>query len=197
MYYLRGTNRIHTLLLRLFFRFDYIGKNVVISPSCDINRRAAQYIHLGDGVRLLKDVWLNVPHEAPAPVKNHPIIKIGSGTDIGRRSLISGIHRIDIGRNVLLAPGVFITDHNHESISTDVPIKDQGVTEGGTVIIEDGCWLGYNSVVLAQRGREIRLGRNTVVGANTVVTESSPPHGVLVGYPGRNIGHTSLGKETL
>jgi len=143
----------------------------------------------GDGVRLMRDVWLSVPCEAPAPVKNRPVIKIGSGTLIGRRSLISGIHRIDIERNVLLAPGVFITDHNHQSMTTDVPIKDQGVTEGGTVIIEEGCWLGYNSAVLAQRGREVRLGRNTVVGANTVVTKSSPAHSVLVGNPARDISH--------
>ena len=182
-----GINRLYTQILRCFGRFDFLGKGVVIDRTCDINNRIARYIHLGKGVKIAKDVWLNIPYEAPPPVKNKPIIKIGVNTVIGRRCTISGIHRIEIGPNNLFAPCVFLTDHGHEFSDIDIPIREQGVTSGVTVIIEEGCWCRHNSAVVTSQGREIRIGRNTVIGTNAVVTKSFPPHSVLVGSPARNI----------
>lgn len=172
-------------------KFDYMGKNVIIAPSCDICRGAAPCIHLGNNVSLSKDVWLNIPCEAPASVKNRPVIRIGNGTAIGRRCTISGVNRIKIGEKTLFGPGVFITDHSHEFENPAMPIKDQGITEGGTIIIEDGCWLGHNSAVITRRGREIRIGQNSIIGANAVVTKSFPANNILVGIPARNIGRIS------
>jgi len=188
MFYLRGMNSISTLVFRLFRNFDFIGRHVTISPSCDISCRAAPYIYLGDGVTLAKDVWLNIPFEAPEPVKNKPIIKINEGVGVGKRCFLSGINCIDIGPNVMLAPGVFITDHSHEYRNEEIPIKYQGVTEGGKIIIEEGCWLGYNSAVVTHKGRQIKIGKNSVIGTNAVVTESFPPNSILIGVPARIIG---------
>jgi acetyltransferase-like isoleucine patch superfamily enzyme len=168
-------------------KFDYIGENVIIDPSCEIRRAAAPYIHLGNDVSLGKDVWLNIPYEASVPVKNRPIIKIGDGTAIGRRCMITALNSIEIGNNVLFGPGVFIADHSHEFGDTSRPIMSQGVTEPGKVIIEEGCWFGYHSAVIAHKGREIRIGRNSAIGANAVVTESFPSYSVLVGNPARNV----------
>jgi acetyltransferase-like isoleucine patch superfamily enzyme len=85
---------------------------------------------------------------------------------------------------VLFAPAVFVTDHNHQYLDPNEPIMTQGVTAGGTVIIEENSWLGYGSMVLAGSG-EVVLGRNSVVGAYSVVTKSCPPFSVLVGNPAR------------
>jgi acetyltransferase-like isoleucine patch superfamily enzyme len=186
--YFKGTNRIYGLLLRLFMKFDYLGKNVTFAPSCDIHRGAAPYIHLGNNVTLCKHVWLNIPGEAPAPVKNSPVIRIGDGSAIGRRCTISGVHRIEIGKKCLFGPNVFITDHSHEFEDPSVPIMDQGVTEGGTIIIEEGCWFGHNCAVITHRGREVRIGRNSIIGANAVITKSFPDNSVLIGIPARNVG---------
>ncbi|MBA7675778.1 hypothetical protein ES703_84015 [subsurface metagenome] len=191
MIHITGTNRVYSLLLRFFMKFDYMGKNVIIAPSCDIHRVATPYIHLGNNVSLGKDVWLNIPCEALAPVKNSPIIRICNCVAIGRRCTISGVHRIEIGEKALFGPGVFITDHSHEFEKPAMPIKDQGITEGGTIIIEDGCWLGHNSAVITSRGREIRIGQNSIIGANAVVTQSFPANSVLVGAPARNVGRIS------
>ncbi len=185
---IRGINRLYTHLLRLFMRFDFIGKDVVIHPACDIGNRAASYIHLGNGVRLGKDVWLNIPREAALPVKNQPIIKIGENTAVGRRCTISGINRIEIGPDIVFGPGVFMSDHNHEFSNPDVPISKQGVTSGGTIIIEEGCWFGHNCAIISDHGRELRIGRNSIIGCNSVVTKSVPPYSVMVGTAARNIG---------
>jgi acetyltransferase-like isoleucine patch superfamily enzyme len=188
MIYIKGTNRVYSMLLRFFMKFDYMGGNVIISPSCDIHRAAAPYIHLGNNVTLSKDVWLNIPCEAPLPVKNSPVIMIGDGSAIGRRCTISGVHRIEIGEKSLFGPGVFITDHSHEFKNPSLPIMDQGITEGGTIIIEKGCWFGHNCAVVAHHGHEVRIGRDSIIGANAVVTKSFPARSVLVGNPARNVG---------
>ena len=184
---IRGASRAHSWLLKHFFRFNYFGDRVIIHPSVDIRRRAAPYICLENSVSLAKDVWLNIPYEAGQADPDHPVIQIGHSSAVGRRSTISGIHHIEIGPNVLLGPGVFIADHSHGYDSPYLPILQQGVTEGGTVIIEEGCWFGHNSAVIVDKGKMLRIGKNSVIGANAVVTKSFPPNSVLVGLPARNV----------
>lgn len=180
--------RLYARILHILGPFHRIGKNTWIHPSCDIRRAARRHISLGDKVGLFHDVWLNIPYEAVAEDQKNPILSIGSGTVIGRRSTISALHHIEVGEKVLFGPNVFVTDHSHEFRDTLVSIAEQGVTEGGTVIIEDGCWLGHNAVVLTHRGKTVRIGRNSIVGANTVVTKSFPACSILVGNPARNVG---------
>jgi acetyltransferase-like isoleucine patch superfamily enzyme len=82
------------------------------------------------------------------------------------------------------APQVLIMDHAHEFSDIRVPILHQGVTQGGRIIIERGCWIGFGAAILCNRG-VLRIGRNAVVGANSVVTRDIPPCTVVVGAPAR------------
>lgn len=185
---IRGAALAYACILKVVFRFDRLGRKVRIHPSCDIRRGAAPYIHIGDGVQLQKDVWLNIPLDDPKlRDRENPIMRIGDGTRIGRRCSLSGLQHIELGRNVLLGPGVLIMDHAHEFTDPCTPISKQGTSEPGHIIIEEGCWLGHNSAVVTHRGRELRIGRNSVVGANAVVTRSFPAGSILVGAPARDV----------
>ena len=184
---LRGLTRFHTQYLRIFYRFEYMGRGVAIDPSCDIRYGAAPFIYLGDEVKINKDVWLNIPFEAKAPVRGHPIIRIGHRTAVGRRCFFSGINEIRIGEDVLFGPGVFMTDHSHRFDDASVPIIQQGVTMAGRILIEEGCWFGQNCAVVTHKGKELIIGKNSVIGVNAVVTKSCPPNSVLVGVPAKNI----------
>ena len=128
---------------------------------------------------LHRDVWLNVPI---IPEGSEPAIVIGRGSSVGRRSVITAINQICIGEYVLMAPGVFITDHNHEYSDVNQPIVQQGLTSGGRIVIEQNCWLGYCSMIIAAKN-DVVIGRNSVVGAHSIVTQSCPAYSVLAGNP--------------
>jgi acetyltransferase-like isoleucine patch superfamily enzyme len=184
----RSITKAHSLWLKKTYPFAAFGHNVSIHHSCELRRNHAWAIRIGDFVLLDRDVWINVPVVPGGP---KALITIGSGTNIGRRSVISAVTRIEIQENVLLAPAVFVTDHNHEYSDPDVPICNQGVRSGGSLTIESNCWLGYGSMVIASH-RDVIVGRNSVVGAYSVVTQSCPPHSVVVGNPARVVNRYDM-----
>jgi len=86
--------------------------------------------------------------------------------------------KIVIGKNVWIGPNVGIIGSNHDLKD---PSRHQ---EGKDVIIGDNCWIGMNSVLLPG----VTLGKNTVVGAGSIVTKSFPEGNiVIVGNPARKI----------
>jgi acetyltransferase-like isoleucine patch superfamily enzyme len=155
------------------------GRGVVIeSPHC---------VWIGDRVTLGDYCWFSLPIEnrergSPA-LPLAPNLIIGDGTYIGRFGTIGCMKRIEIGRNVLISDRVFIGDTLHGFKRTDIPICDQYLVSPGPVVICDGAWLGIGVSILPN----VTIGRNCVVGANSVVTSDVPDFCVVVGAPARVI----------
>jgi acetyltransferase-like isoleucine patch superfamily enzyme len=82
---------------------------------------------------------------------------------------------------VLLARGVYVSDHSHAFEDRSLPVLDQGVDRVAPVEIGDGAWLGENVVVCPG----VSIGAGAVIGANSVVTRDVPSHAVAVGAPAR------------
>jgi acetyltransferase-like isoleucine patch superfamily enzyme len=102
---------------------------------------------------------------------------------------ITAIEEVRIGRNVLLASKIYISDCSHGSYSGDE--KDSDPTSipkhrklfSKPVVIEDNVWLGEFVSVLPG----VVIGKGTIVGANSVVSKSLPANVIAVGIPAKPI----------
>lgn len=150
--------------------------------------RNAMNIRIGDNVLINKHVFLLTLQTDPSIV---PQLSIGKGSIIGHMNHIAAIRNVHIGENVLTADRVYISDHSHNFSDTSLPIMKQSVVSKGTVSIGDGTWLGENAVVLS-----CKIGKNCVIGANSVVLKDIPDFSVAVGAPARVVRRIVPGLPT-
>jgi acetyltransferase-like isoleucine patch superfamily enzyme len=90
---------------------------------------------------------------------------------------------ITIGDNVLIGSGVHIYVSTHKFSDPTKNIFHQGFEPSLGVVIESGCWVGANVIVLPG----ITIGENSVVGAGSIVTKDIPPRTLFAGNPARYI----------
>jgi acetyltransferase-like isoleucine patch superfamily enzyme len=186
----RVINKLHSMYLSAVYPFASIGKSV--SFHCTSSVRNPQLIAIGNKVIVYKDTWL---HTVLRKDTGGPTLIIDDGCVINRRCHIVARNRIHIERDVMLAANVLIMDHDHNHEDVTVPIKHQGITEGGKIRIEQGSIIGQGTVILCSKG-ELVLGRNCVVGANSVVTKSVAPYSVVSGNPARVVKQFDFEKQT-
>ncbi|NCU04760.1 MAG: acyltransferase [Chitinophagaceae bacterium] len=166
-------------LLYYLFRYPFLkmslgsmgGKTKIINPSITGHKR----IFIGSNVYINDKAWLVC--EALTGDANAKL-SIGDGTYIGRFSHIYATSNIEIGKKVLMADKVYLSDNLHGYRDVDRPVIDQPIQQTNPVIIADGAWLGENVCVIGAR-----VGKNSVVGANSVVTKDIPDYCVAVGSP--------------
>lgn len=102
-------------------------------------------------------------------------IEIGEGTKVQMYFHCAAAQSVRIGKGVLIAGRVYISDHDHAWPS------DRGDLVVAPVEIGDNCWLGEGCAIL----KGVALGANCIVGANAVVTKSAPSGSMLAGAPAR------------
>ncbi|WP_298488577.1 acyltransferase [uncultured Maribacter sp.] len=101
----------------------------------------------------------------------------GAVLEIGSKSGFSGVsigcfEKIIIGNNVKVGANVLITD-------SDWHLDDPRVSGPKPVFINDNVWLGYGVVVM----KGVTIGKNTIIGINSVVTKDIPSNVLAAGNP--------------
>jgi abequosyltransferase len=172
---------LNTRWMKLTYPFSKFGSGVSIHYSSDLRRCVSNRISIGDSVYIAEGNWLNVPERS---ADSSPVLILGDGCKIGRRCMFSAKNCVHLEGDVLLGPEVLITDHSHEFSDVKRPIHEQGLTAGGRIRVERNCWIGFGASIICSSG-EIVIGRNTVIGARSVVTRSVPPFCVVAGNPAR------------
>jgi len=137
-------------------------------------------IHVGSDVLLGEYIWLNAKDSCN---DGEVTLYIEDGTYIGRFVQINAWHSVTIGRNVLIADRVYISDADHNFDEKNMPISQQGDSFKGEVNLKDGCWIGIGAVILPN----VTIGKNAVVAANSVVTKDVSDFAVVGGNPAKII----------
>lgn len=114
-------------------------------------------------------------------------VKIGEGCDILNRIENYGTEPwlIQIGNRVTITNGVGLITHDGSSrlFRDQLPGSSRWGNRFGTIIIEDNCFIGIDSLILPG----VRIGPNSIVGVRSVVTRDVPPFTVVAGVPARPI----------
>lgn len=128
-------------------------------------------------------------------IKEYVIIKtyennvlIGSHTQINPFTVIYGGSGVYIGNNVMIAPHCMIAAGDHDLKQLDVAMRFAGNSSKGPIVIEDNVWIGANCTITDG----VRIGQDSVVAANSVVTKDVAPFDIVGGVPAKVIGNRKL-----
>jgi acetyltransferase-like isoleucine patch superfamily enzyme len=102
---------------------------------------------------------------------------------VGRNTVISAALSITIHKAAMIAPNVYISDYSHEYHDVSTPIIAQGIRNVREVVIGEGCWIGYGTIILPGA----MIGNQCVIGANSVVKGVIPDFTVAAGNPAKII----------
>ena len=120
-----------------------------------------------------------------------PEIHIGNRVSATGYLTIGAASRVEIGDDALLASHIFISDNQHGHSRVDLPYKYQPLEKIAPVIIGAGCWIGEHVVIMPG----VTIGEMSIVGANSVVTQSVPARSIVVGSPARVIRQWDAAEE--
>jgi acetyltransferase-like isoleucine patch superfamily enzyme len=107
-------------------------------------------------------------------------VEIGAKTVMGQECTISAYKRVRIGEQCVIADRAMFIDFDHGVVEVERPIRQQGIYTRD-VEVGSNVWIGYGACVL----RGVRVGDNSIVGTNSVVTKDVPANAVVAGVPAR------------
>ena len=105
-------------------------------------------------------------------------LHFGSGIYVNFNLTLVDDGHIYVGDKVMFGPNVVITTANHP---IDPELRAGGLQYNKDVYIGENAWIAANVVILPG----VHIGKNTVIGAGSVVTKDIPDGVVAVGNPCR------------
>lgn len=187
----------YALRQKLLPRFlDSVGRAPVVGKGLTV--RHPKKIRLGNHVVLDDDVVLDSKGDTGGITIGDRVLigrqtilsvfsgtlEIGDGCNLGSRCRVATRSRLVLGRSVLIAANCYLGAPNHRFERIDVPVIAQGTpADSGGLEIADNVWIGAGVTVLDG----VRIGRDAIIGAHSLVTRDVPPYAIAAGAPARVI----------
>jgi acetyltransferase-like isoleucine patch superfamily enzyme len=169
------------LLWRYLWRrlFTAAGWRWQTSGMVFFGRRLELQVGRGGTIRFGRFVWIG----DGTKIRCHEgVVEIGDKTVFGQECTISAYQRVRIGEQCVIADRAMFIDFDHGMSEVERPIRVQGIYKRDTVV-GSNVWIGYGACVL----RGVRVGDNSVIGTNAVVTKDVPANAVVGGVPAKVI----------
>jgi acetyltransferase-like isoleucine patch superfamily enzyme len=164
-------------------KFRNLGSNAIVHGNFMVKNPS--YMNVGKNFLSLNNLRLEAWDDHLGE-RFHPELVIGDDVVFNCDCHIGCINKVVIGNNVLLASRIYISDHSHGEVNKDalkLPPNQRSLFSKGPVVIEDNVWIGEGVCILPG----VTVGRNSIIGANAVVTKTVPPNSVVAGIPARVI----------
>jgi acetyltransferase-like isoleucine patch superfamily enzyme len=145
----------------------FFGRRLELQIARGARLHLGRFVWLGDGTKIRC-------HEG--------VVEIGEKTVLGQDCTISAYRRVRIGEQCVIADRAMFIDFDHGVVEVERPIRKQGIYKRD-VEVGSNVWIGYGACIL----RGVRVGDNSIVGTNSVVTRDVPANAVVAGVPARVI----------
>jgi acetyltransferase-like isoleucine patch superfamily enzyme len=143
----------------------FFGRRLELQIAKRGTVRFGRFVWVGDGTKIRC-------HEGE--------VVIGQKTVLGQECTISAYRHVRIGEQCVIADRAMFIDFDHGVVEVERPIRVQGIYMRD-VDVGSNVWVGYGACVL----RGTRVGDNSIVGTNAVVTKDVPANAVVGGVPAR------------
>jgi len=181
--------KINLILSTIFTMISFFLKGVKLGKKCRFYgllisfRMEDSRIEIGDGCSFRSNFVSNLVGMNRkciiTTLSRNAVVSIGNNSGFSG-TVIAAAGSIKIGNNVLCGANTTITDFDWHGI---MPDKRRNPEKPVPVNIEDNVWIGLNCLIL----KGVTIGRNSVIGANSVVTKDIPENVVAAGNPCRII----------
>jgi len=174
-----GWHYFNAFFRRATLAVRFGGGAVSIDPTCWVARQSVLSTRGGGSIRIGRNCEI---HPFSMILTYGGDIEIGDNCSINPFVVVYGHGGLKIGNSVRIAAHTVIVPANHNPPSARASLESSGVTGKG-IVIDDNVWLGAGCRVLDG----VRISRNVIVGAGSVVTRSIPANVTAAGVPARVI----------
>ena len=174
-------NSLYALDLRR--RLKGFGEHLQVDASSTFH--GENYIAFGENFRSGKNCKFRCFSVFHSQVFS-PEMRIGDDFLCGSNCYLSCIIGILIGNHVTLANNITIIDHNHgksDFSDLEIPVLERELFSKGPIVIGDNVWLAEGVIVLGG----VKIGKNSIIGAGSVVTHDIPSNCIAAGNPAKII----------
>lgn len=143
---------------------SYLGKPIFL--------KGIRNVFIGKKVRIFPHLRLET--------QDGGIVHISDDVVISQNVHITSAGKLEIGKSALILANVFITNIDHDYATIDQHVVKQKIMVRETKI-GDYCFIGMGSAIMAGTV----LGKQCIVGANSVVRGTFPDYCVIAGAPAK------------
>ena len=177
---------LHILIkLKNYYHLKNKFNGAIIRYPIELKFTDINNIHISKNVLISSNIVLRIFNGCKLIIKE--------GTYIGANCHIAGTkNNIVIEKNVTISDRVFISTSEHRYNDVSKPISKQGFVSKGDIIIGEESLIGIGTTILTG----VKIGKHSVIGANSVVLHDIPSYSIAVGNPARVIKRYNFTEKT-